>query len=213
MKKILLFLFALSGVFVFVGAGCTYLTVTTSNTTTQTPAAGNFQNDIFGFTYPSDIFSASSTGNMVDLISPYYVVENYKGTPDAEYQHPFVIHFEYQKLPILEAIKNTPSMGTSFMSSFPKKTLDSFMDDGDYATNFVAGGKNGYAFTVGIEGANAKYIYVPISDTETLFIQMTYFTDFLKNNVKPTTFSEEQEMKAFSSIMDSLKFRIWGKAL
>lgn len=181
---------------------------TTTPKTEPTTHMRTYKNTTVGFSfqYPNDIFTVTSTDSTVDLESPYYIEDNYKGTPDGGYRHPFALHFEYQKLPVLEAIKNTPSMGTSFMSSFPKKTLESFMDDGDYAVNFVAGGKNGYAFTVGVEGTNAKYVYLPVNESETLFIQMTYFTDFLKDAVKPVPFSEEMEMKAFSDVVQSLKF-------
>lgn len=155
--------------------------------------------------YPNDIFSVSKTANGFALASQYYVRENYKGTPDGQFDHFFQIEFEKQSLGIMDAIEQYDAYGDAFMQSFENATISGFKPS-ESAKNYSAGGKNGFLFTMGLEGTNTDFIFLPVSDKETLVVKKSYFTDFLSANVKPSPFSEQQEASAFDEVMASLKF-------
>ena len=125
----------------------------------------------------------------VELLSPYYIVENYKGAPDGEIKSYFSLKFMVDKVGILNAIHD-----------------NNFMFVLADAKQYEVVGKKAYRFTIGIEGNYVDVIYLPINEEKTLVVEYRYFSDFLKDNVRPKPFSQKQEETNFNFVMSSLKF-------
>lgn len=175
----------------------------------QTTTAGVVQykqtNPPVSFIFDNQIFYSAGTSDGVSLTSKYYVVDNLSGDPKNDSQHAFSVTIQVLKKEMLAYIKTLP-YGSNFMTMFPDGIVESFTGDGSFAEKVVVNGKMAYKFTVGVEGANVDYYFISLDKNKTAVITVSYFTDFLKQAVKPTAFSETSEKAAVKTILDSLQF-------
>jgi hypothetical protein len=64
----------------------------------------------------------------------------------------------------------------------------------------------GYSYVEGVEGDNTLTMRLQKTMNAMLEIKLTYFTDFRANSVKPSPFSESQELEIFNQIINTLQF-------
>lgn len=165
----------------------------------------------FEFSYPTSLFTMSENGNAVTLTSPYYTVQNFSGrgsesgspiVPEAS-RFFFSIAMDMKEMDIEAAMDlDNPSFGPTYQQLKNKQTVDkSFLD------TITVAKKTSYVFSLGAEGINMKYVYIPVSNKKTLVVQLKYIGDFLKDQIKPTPFSEKDQLKAFNDIMNDLEIK------
>ncbi len=162
----------------------------------------------FSFVYSQKIFELSETENEVLLKSPYYVNENYKGAPDGEFKHPFAIKMYAQPGTIEEGIKSMIDEHPEYADDVKKTLADDTVELTDFYNfrKITVAGVSGVSYVTGIEGTNVWHIELPKSSAELLKIEASLFTDFLKDNVRPTPFSEAAERAEVEKILKSLEF-------
>lgn len=156
------------------------------------------------FSYNPQVFTASETADGALLMSPYYVDDNPSGDPKNARQHRFSITIEFAPSDMLSYFKTVP-YGSSFSTLFPDGTPGSFTPSEGYAEKTLVGQKTAYRFTLGIEGTNTDYYFVPLPQNKTAIITVSSFTDFLKDGVKPKPFSETEEKTAVTTVLESLQ--------
>lgn len=168
---------------------------------------GAFKHSTLGFTatYSANLFTATELADGVTFVSPYYVVDNQSGDPKNDRKHPFSVTIQIQNTDTLSYIKSLP-YGSNFMTMFPKGTVASFTGDNGFAEKVMVHGKEAHKFTVGVEGANVDYYFISLGQNKTGVVTVSYFTDFLKDAVKPKAFSEASEKTAVATILNSLNF-------
>ncbi|MDO8626145.1 MAG: hypothetical protein Q7K39_01650 [Candidatus Magasanikbacteria bacterium] len=154
----------------------------------QNNSVTSYSDAAFGisFSYPSAVFNLIPANSTIWLESPYYVLENFKGTPDGEFKHGFTMRFDWKEEPLAALLQKANAEGASAITT--SRALSGFM------------------FEQGIEGINIRTYFFPKNDQETLVVEVSYFTDFLKSNVRPTAFSEAAVMSAIDTVLNSLEF-------
>ena len=153
------------------------------------------------FSYPQKLLNLIEQPNKVVLSSPYYVIENYKGTPDGEFKHPFAITLEVRQKNMVAAMEmDSQAFRDAYEQGMQGQDVSSFME------NFTAAGTTGVSFLPGIEGANTRYGYLPRGPNDTVVVKLTYITDFLKNAIKPQAIAEKEQLAAFEGVMKSWEF-------
>lgn len=151
--------------------------------------------------YPAKIFTIKEFPHGVTLQSPYYVVSNFKGTPDGEVKHFLAIAIEVRnKKMVLAMEQDNPFFRETYEKSRSGKLATDFME------NFSAAATSGVSFLLGTEGTNTRYSYVPRGPQETVVIKLSYITDFLKDNLKPNYYAETEQLKVFNQVIKSLIF-------
>jgi hypothetical protein len=173
----------------------------------------NYKNDAqgFEFSYPSSLFTLSEKESpVIYLMSPYYTVQNFTGggpgvgspvIPDNS-KFFFSMNMEMKNMGIEDAMDNdNPSFGPTYQQLKNNQVVDkSFLD------TLTVGKKPGYVFNIGAEGINMKYLYIAQSPQKTLVIKLNYIGDSLKEQIKPTSLSETEQLKAYNLVISSLKF-------
>jgi len=153
------------------------------------------------FHYPKDIFQVAEAPGRVILESPYHVIENFKGTPDGEFKHPFAIGFRVEPTDMVTAMDDDlPAFKDAYGRGMRGEDVSNFMQ------NVTAGGASGVSFLVGVEGTNTIYTYLPRGPKDTVVVETTFIGDFLKNNIKPKPITEKEQLEVLKKVMDSLEF-------
>ncbi len=153
----------------------------------------------FEFKYPASIFKPVDSGAGVILSSPYSFIGTFSGREEDRFVHNFSINMEIYQMAILDAIKK--DLPYAFASTFPDKTVSSFVKMEGFADKYALDGKNGFVFWIGAEGIDNEYVYVPKSEKETLVIRLKSIGDMLKPNI-----SEKEQIKIFNDLMASFRF-------
>lgn len=188
-----------------VGVGCAPepSAPTPSPTTPPSTTSGVYESKTLGikFSYPTDLFKVTESSGRVVVESPYHVIENYKGTPDGEFKHPFAITFLVRNMDMVSAMdEDLPAFKDAYEQGMRGEDVSNFM------LPVTAASATGVKFIVGIEGTNRIYAYLPRGPKDTVVIEMTYITDFLKDAIKPKPIAEQAQLDAFYSVVDSLEF-------
>lgn len=173
----------------------------------------NYKNDAqgFAFSYPSSLFTLSEKESpVIYLMSPYYTVQNFTGggpgvgspvIPDNS-KFFFSMNMEMKNMGLEDAMDiDNPSFGPTYQQLKNGQVVDtSFLD------TFSLDKKPAYVFNIGAEGINMKYIYTVHSPQKTLVIKLSYIGDSLKEQIKPSSLSETEQLKAYNAVVSSLKF-------
>ncbi|MSU75168.1 MAG: hypothetical protein EXS55_01495 [Candidatus Magasanikbacteria bacterium] len=185
-------------------------------TLSLSPTSTVYENKILKirFKYPTALFTLEEIKIGVEaragvlLTSPYYVVENYKGTPDGEYKHPFKIIFSVKSGTIeqsLNSAKEEHPENAQDVDNLMQGKTDELRDFYDMK-KVSYGGVLGYSYVTGIEGTNYLHVELQKNPKEILLVDVSYITDFLKDAIKPKPISEKEQLEAFDRVMKSLEF-------
>lgn len=157
----------------------------------------------WSFKYPAEVFMLVSSAPAT-IQTKYYVVDNPSGMPGKEIIHRVAISLRLEQTGLIDTVKKSPY--AIFSQSFPQGTEQSFLPSAGFAEKMTIANRNAYAFTVGVEGTNTRYLYLPRNIGSTLVIKFTFITDFLKDNIKPEPITEQQQQQWFKQVADTISF-------
>lgn len=163
----------------------------------------------YQFKYPADLFIATpATSAAIILTSPYYVEENYAGGPDAGFKQQYKISFDVVSGTIAESLMPLKNANPSYAEQIDAVMRGEDVDlTGFYNFKPVEiAGQLGYSYVEGIEGDNTLTMRLQKTMSTMLEIKLTYYTDFRSNSVKPSPFSEQEELNNFNQIINTIQF-------
>lgn len=198
--------------FLITGAGCasehteipTNPNPTTTPTTTTIPpklgTAAATSPAGYSFEYPT-IFTATlqSDNASYTLTSDYSVTENPSGQPNGEVKHPFQADITVRAAKLDAALLRADSeiFAEDYTAFLQGKTANGLL------TTTSISQKTAYSFSLGAEGINVRYIYLPVNEKQTVVFKFSSLGDVLKNSIKPKPIDEATERASFETILQT----------
>jgi len=188
-------------------------TIPTIPTSTENPNANkHFVSKIqnLEFDYPA-LFNLTETnqGKIISLKSQYYItpeVINGSIIDESVPPHYFGITFETKNMSLIDAMKqDNPFYAEAYLML---TTTTNPKPSPAYAMNQeTVAGKKAYSFQAGSEGINTKFVYIIKNDSETLLVKLASIGDFLKESTEPSHLPENEQSKAFETVLQSLQIK------
>ncbi|HEU0050938.1 MAG TPA: hypothetical protein VFQ60_02680, partial [Patescibacteria group bacterium] len=88
-----------------------------------------------------------------------------------------------------------------FKQIFPGGTTQSFKGEPGFAEETIINGKKSYQITMGVEGINQTYLFLPRDSEHTMVLTLSWIGDFLNPSL-----SESNQKKIFDQLVNSLTF-------
>lgn len=180
-----------------------------ANQTNDEPLV-TIQNDYAGYevTYPKEFTVTNGEDSNADyrFITGYHITDNPSGEPGKERDFPFEMEIKFvstsTKIDLPTTLKITsPAFEQAYKDYKAGKT-----DYRDIMSTTTVDGREAYRFTIGAEGTNVQYVFIPKTDRQLIIARLSYIGDIMVKNILPKPISEQEQLTTFDNLLKSFIF-------